>query len=201
MCIRDRPYAHAHTQMPFIEAIEDIKPDVLIGATGCPGTFNQSVIRKMCEHNARPVIFALSNPTSQAECTAEQAYAWSNGHVIFASGSPFAAVEYDGNRYQPGQGNNAYIFPGIGLGAIVAEAKLISDEMFLAAASTLAQCVTEEEIAAGSVYPKLTRIREVSLDIAVAVAKTAYAQALAQSEPPLNLRETIAQRMYDPHYE
>ncbi|BCD99318.1 malate dehydrogenase (oxaloacetate-decarboxylating)(NADP+) [Marinagarivorans cellulosilyticus] len=195
------PYAHAHTQMPFIEAIEDIKPDVLIGATGCPGTFNQSVIRKMCEHNARPVIFALSNPTSQAECTAEQAYAWSNGHVIFASGSPFAPVEYDGNRYQPGQGNNAYIFPGIGLGAIVAEAKLISDEMFLAAASTLAQCVTEEEVAAGSVYPKLTRIREVSLDIAVAVAKTAYAQALAQSEPPLNLRETIAQRMYDPHYE
>ncbi|HEY7771908.1 MAG TPA: NAD-dependent malic enzyme [Marinagarivorans sp.] len=194
------PYAHNHEAMGFIDAIDSVKPDVLIGATGCPGTFDQRVIRKMCEHNRHPVIFALSNPTSQAECTAEQAYAWSDGKAIFASGSPFGPVDYDGRRFQPGQGNNAYIFPGIGLGTIAAEAKLISDEMFLAAAKTLAQSVTPEEIERGSVYPKLTRIREVSLDIAVTVAQMAYEQGLAQAERPLNLKEAIANTMYDPHY-
>jgi malate dehydrogenase (oxaloacetate-decarboxylating)(NADP+) len=194
------PYAHAHATMPFIEAIEEIKPDVLIGATGCAGTFDQRVIRKMCEHNRHPIIFALSNPTSQAECTAEQAYAWSDGKAIFASGSPFSAVDYDGRTIQPGQGNNAYIFPGIGLGVISAAARLISDEMFLVAAATLAQSVTEQEISTGSVYPKLTRIREVSLNIATAVAQVAYEQGLAQNERPANLRESIAKSMYDPHY-
>ena len=195
------PYAHASDSMHFLEAIETIKPDVLIGATGSPGTFDQRVIRKMCDNHSHPIIFALSNPTSQAECTAEQAYAWSDGKAIFASGSPFDAVEYQGKTLKPGQGNNAYIFPGVGLGAIVAEAKLITDEMFLAAASTLAKSVDDNELALGSMYPKLTRIREVSLDIAVAVAEVAYEQGLAQAERPLDLKGTIAEKMYNPLYE
>ena len=195
------PYAHAHAPLNFIDAMDAIKPDVLIGATGSPGTFDQRIIRKMCEHNPQPIIFALSNPTSQAECTAEQAYAWSNGKVIFASGSPFAPVVYEGRTITPGQGNNAYIFPGIGLGAVAVEARLISDEMFLNAAQTLSLCLTEEELAGGSVYPKLTRIREVSLQIAVAVAQTAFEQNLAGIERPLDLRAFIAEQMYDPRYE
>jgi malate dehydrogenase (oxaloacetate-decarboxylating)(NADP+) len=194
-------YAHAHAPLNFIDAMEAIKPDVLIGATGSPGTFDQRIIRKMCEHNPKPIIFALSNPTSQAECTAEQAYAWSDGKVIFASGSPFAPVVYEGRTITPGQGNNAYIFPGIGLGAVVVGATLISDEMFLNAAQALSHCLTEEELAAGSVYPKLTRIREVSLQIAIAVAQTAFEQNLASIERPLDLRAFIAEQMYDPRYE
>ncbi len=195
------PYAHAHERLGFADAIDAVKPDVLIGATGCPGTFEQRIIRKMCDHHPTPIIFALSNPTSQAECTAEQAYAWSNGKAIFASGSPFGEVEYQGRRYRPGQGNNAYIFPGVGLGALFAEASLISDEMFLAAAHTLAQSVSDEELELGAVYPKLTRIREVSLAIAVSVAETAFEQGLARADKPHDLRHAIATAMYDPHYE
>lgn len=200
LMVHNKPYAHNNEKLHFIEAIDAIKPDVLIGATGSPGTFDQRIIRKMCEHNPSPIIFALSNPTSQAECTAEQAYAWSDGKAIFASGSPFGPVEFNDKRIQPGQGNNAYIFPGIGLGAIAIEAKLISDDMFLAAAATLAQCVSEQELSLGMVYPKLTRIRDVSLKIAMAVAQTAYEQDLAQLERPLNLKDHIASKMYDPKY-
>ncbi len=196
----NRPYAHQHENLHFIDAIDAIQPDVLIGATGCPGTFDQRIIRKMCDHNPHPVIFALSNPTSQAECTAEQAYAWSDGKAIFASGSPFGTVEYEGKMIQPGQGNNAYIFPGIGLGAITAEATLISDDMFLAAAKTLAQCVNKEELELGMVYPKLTRIRDVSLKIAVAVAQTAFEQGLTTLKRPLDLQAYVASHMYDPKY-
>ena len=194
------PYAHAHEPMGFADAIGAIRPDVLIGATGSPGTFDQRIIRKMCEHNPHPIIFALSNPTSQAECTAEQAYAWSDGKAIFASGSPFGPVTYNGNTFTPGQGNNAYIFPGVGLGVIATAARLISDEMFLSAASALANCINDEELSKGSVYPKLTRIRDVSLHIAVAVAETAFEQGLATIERPLDLRSYIAQHMYDPRY-
>ena len=195
------PYAHEHEGMNFLDALEEIKPDALIGATGSPGTFDQRVIRRMCDNHKHPIIFALSNPTSQAECTAEQAYAWSDGKAIFASGSPFSAVEYQGQVHKPGQGNNAYIFPGVGLGVVVAEARLITDDMFLAAANTLAKSVNDEELGFGSMYPKLTRIREVSLDIAVAVAEVAFEGGLARAERPLDLKSTIAEKMYDPHYE
>ena len=108
---------HEHEQMAFVPALDTIKPHILIGATGFPGTFTQEVIEHMSDINDRPVIFALSNPTSRAECTAEQAYEWSQGRAIFASGSPFGEIEYGNKTFRPGQGNNAYIFPGIGLGA------------------------------------------------------------------------------------
>ena len=194
------PYAHDHPQLNFIDAINSIKPQVLIGATGAPGTFTQEVVHLMAEINPRPVIFALSNPTSRAECTAEQAYEWSEGRAIFASGSPFSAVAFQGRTYRPGQGNNAYVFPGIGLGAIACNARIISDEMFLAAARTLAQMVLESDLAEGAIYPKLTDIRKVSLAIAVAVAEKAYEQNLARGPKSADLRQSIAESMYDPTY-
>ena len=152
----------------------------------------------MCAHNPRPVLFALSNPTSRAECTAEQAYEWSQGRAVFASGSPFGAVTYQGRVFRPGQGNNAYVFPGIGLGAIVCRARRIPDEFFLAAARTLAELVTARDLEHGSLYPPLSDIRRISLAIAVNVAKTAYTMKLARARRPRNLKSTIARFMYEP---
>ncbi|MEP1231386.1 MAG: NAD-dependent malic enzyme, partial [Litorimonas sp.] len=194
------PYAHDYEQLGFVEAIEAIKPHVLIGATGAPGTFTQEVIETMSKINERPAIFALSNPTSRAECTAKQAYQWSKGKAIFTSGSPFDAVVLDGKTHQPGQGNNAYVFPGIGLGAIACQAKNINDAMFLAAAKALAQQVSQESLDAGTLYPPLSDIREVSLNIAIAVAKTAYETGMAQSGEPEDIQAHIQEMMYEPNY-
>lgn len=195
----NEPYAHDAPPMPFLEAIDYVKPTVLIGATGRPGTFNETALAKMAAINDRPVIFALSNPTSNAECTAEEAYAWTRGQAIFASGSPFAAVEYDGRLFKPGQGNNAYIFPGIGLGAIACGARHISDGMFLASAQALAKSVSEESLKIGAIYPPLPEIRRVSLEIAAAVAEraTTEGEATVSSE---DWRASIAPTMYDPRY-
>lgn len=194
------PYAHRHKRASFLEAIQMIKPQVLIGATGHPGTFTREVVERMAEINEQPTIFALSNPTSRAECTAEQAYEWSRGRVIFASGSPFPPVDFEGKRYRPGQGNNAYIFPGIGLGAMASKARRVTDEMFLSAARTLADRVSEEDLAARAIYPPLTDIRDVSLAIATAVAEEAYARDLARQPRPEDLERAIAESMYDPRY-
>ena len=194
------PYAHAHAPCQFIDAIEQVRPNVLIGATGAANTFSQRVIRSMSHINRKPIIFALSNPTSQAECTAEQAYQWSDGRAIFASGSPFAPVHLGEQVLTPGQGNNAYIFPGVGLGALVAQAKVVSDDMFLVAANVLAQAVRPEELEQGLVYPSLQRIREVSLAIAEAVANCAYESGLAQNERPVSLRAPIQSEIYEPGY-
>lgn len=195
-----QPFAHDHAPMDLMEAIKDIKPHVLIGATGTPGTFTAEVVEAMSELNERPTIFALSNPTSRAECTAEQVYTWSKGKAIFASGSPFAEVDYQGQRFVPGQGNNAYIFPGVGLGAIACKVRSIGDDLFLTAAKTLAGMVNENDLHNGTLYPPMQNIRSVSLDIAVKVAEQAYAQGLAQEPRPGNLREFMAAKMYDPYY-
>ena len=194
------PYAHDYEQLAFVDAIKEIKPHILIGATGAPGTFTQEVIEAMSAINERPAIFALSNPTSRAECTAEQAYEWSDGRAIFTSGSPFDAVEMGGKTHQPGQGNNAYVFPGIGLGAIACQAKHIDDAMFLAAADALAHQVSQANLDAGTLYPPLSDIREVSLNIAVAVAEKAYETGLAQLERPAELKGHIESLMYKPDY-
>ncbi len=194
------PYAHDHPQLHFIDAIKSIRPHVLIGATGSPGTFTQEIVELMAEINHRPVIFALSNPTSRAECTAQQTYEWSGGQAIFASGSPFSAVTFQGKTYRPGQGNNAYVFPGIGLGAIACNARKVSDAMFLAAAGTLSEMVSEADLAEGAIYPPLADIRNVSLAIAVAVAEKAYQQDLATEPRPSDLHKWISNTMYDPTY-
>ncbi len=194
------PYAHDANQLNFIEAIDTIQPHVLIGATGAPGTFTETVVKHMCAINEKPVIFALSNPTSRAECTAEQAYQWSDGKAIFASGSPFGKVIYKNKVFYPGQGNNAYVFPGIGLGCIIAEAKIIPDDLFLTAAKTLANLVDENNLTEGALYPKLTQIRMLSLEIATAVAEKAYELKITKNEKPDNLKQIIKAYMYDPCY-
>ncbi len=194
------PYAHAHRRLGFVEAIHAIRPHVLIGATGAPGVFTPQALEAMADINRRPTIFALSNPTNQAECTAEEAYRWTQGRAIFASGSPFAPVDYDGRTFVPAQGNNVYIFPGIGLGAIAVETPHITDEMFLAAARTLADHVDQHDLDRGSLYPPLKTLRDVSLEIAVALAEEAYASGQVQGEPPADLRGYISGLMYDPSY-
>ncbi len=194
------PYAHDHEQADFVAAILALKPDVLIGATGAPGTFTEEVVRAMAEINERPAIFALSNPTTSAECTAEQAYEWSDGRAIFASGSPFDPVTHNGMTHRPAQGNNAYIFPGIGLGAVISEARLISEDMFLAAAAALAAEVSEDDIAEGAIYPRLTTIRQVSAKIAERVADVARDEGLAQVSSRDGYGQLIRDYMYDPSY-
>lgn len=174
-------YAHDHEPLNFAEAVAKIRPTALLGATGHGGSFTRDIIGLMAEINPRPIIFALSNPTSKAECTAEQAYGWSQGRAVFASGSPFDSVEYEGRRHVPGQGNNVYVFPGIGLGAVATRATRITEEMFLVAARTLADSVSTASLEMGSIYPPLGEIRAVSIAIAEAVAGVAHSSGLARA--------------------
>jgi len=195
-----KPYAHDYPGMDFATALESIKPNVLVGATGTPGAFTQAIVERLVSFHERPAIFALSNPTANAECTAEQAYTWSQGKAVFCSGSPFAPVELNGQVFRPGQGNNAYIFPGIGLGAVACRLSSITDDMFLEAAKTLANMVTEQDLNHGTMYPRLTEIRKVSLAIAVAVAQKAFRKGLAQMQEPENIDNFISEMIYQPGY-
>ena len=194
------PYAQDYDALSFTDAIKSIQPHILIGATGVGGTFTEEALRLMAKFNKRPAIFALSNPSSHAECTAQQAYEWTEGRAIFASGSPSAAVTYDNKTFNAGQGNNAYIFPGVGLGAVACDASRITEEMFLVAASTLAGMVNNEQLEKGAIYPPLNDIRTISLRIAIAVAEKAYDLNLAQKQRPADLEIAISQLMYDPTY-
>lgn len=154
----------------------------------------------MAEINERPIIFPLSNPTAKAECTADQAFEWSNGSVIFASGSPFPEVKVGERVLKPTQGNNAYIFPGVGLGAIAISASRITDSMLLAAADCLSKLATDADLKNGALYPPLPNLPEISLEIAVAVAEEAYKENLALKPRPENLKEYIKSIMYSPKY-
>lgn len=194
-------YAHDHAPCDgLLEAVKSLKPTILIGASGQPGAFTEEVVKAMATVNERPVVFALSNPTSKAECTAEEAYSWSGGRAVFASGSPFAPVTVNGRRYVPGQGNNAYIFPGVGLGIVCTGARRVTDAMFIAAARTLASLVREDELATGLVYPAIQRIHAVSHAIAVAVAEEVYARRLGTRPRPGDLAGYIRSQMFKPEY-
>jgi malate dehydrogenase (oxaloacetate-decarboxylating)(NADP+) len=196
------PYAHNYEHLrDFLSAVKSLRPTVIIGASGQPKAFTQSVLEAMAVYNQRPIVFAMSNPTSKAECTAEEAYIWTEGRAIFASGSPFAPTTFKGKTYVPGQANNAYAFPGIGLGIIACEAMSVTDEMFSVAAKALANAVSEADLAQGRIYPSLTKIREASAAIATAVAEVAYNQGIARKPKPDNLPTFIKSQMYEPKYQ
>jgi len=196
-----RPYAHEHAaQTDLVGAIRALEPTGLVGVSATGGSFTREVVEEMSHLNARPMIFALSNPTSRSECTAQQAYEWSGGQALFASGSPFDPVTLGSRTWVSRQGNNSYIFPGIGLGAIAVRSRRVTDEMFLAAARTLADQVSVEDLEQGSLYPPLSAVREVSARIAAAVAEVAFAQGHAGIERPVDLLAHVRSCMYDPVY-
>ena len=194
-------YAHEHAPVgDFLTAIKILKPTGIIGVAAVGGTFTPAVLEEMARLNERPIVFALSNPTSKAECDAAQAYRGTSGRALFACGSPFDPVQFNGKTFVPRQGNNSYIFPGVGLGAIVSRARHITDDMFMAAAHALAHLVSESDLEQGSLYPALPRIREVSAHIAKAVADTAGKSGLAGKPPAPDMLKHIQSQMYDPHY-
>jgi len=197
-----KPWAHEHEPVKnLLDAVHALKPTVLIGASGMGKTFTKEVVEAMSSFNEKPLIMALSNPTSQAECTAEEAYSWSKGKAIFASGSPFDPVEYEGKVFVPGQGNNAYIFPGFGLGVVMSGAIRVHDDMLLAASEALAAQVMDEEYGKGLIYPPFTKIRKISAEIAAKVAAKAYELGLASRLPrPADLVKYAESCMYSPVY-
>jgi malate dehydrogenase (oxaloacetate-decarboxylating)(NADP+) len=194
---------YAHEQAPiddYLTAIKTLKPTAIIGVAAVGGAFTPDVLKTMAELNERPIIFALSNPTSKAECSAEEAYRHTGGRALFACGSPYDPVDLNGRTFVPRQGNNSYIFPGVGLGVIASGSRLVTDEMFMAAAHTLANAVSEADLKQGSLYPSLPRIREVSAQIGAAVAGVAYQRGLALGPTPNDLVGVVQAQMYDPHY-
>ncbi|KAG5523486.1 hypothetical protein RHGRI_035330 [Rhododendron griersonianum] len=197
-----KPWAHEHQPVKeLVDAVKSIKPTVLIGSSGAGRTFTKEVIEAMSSFNEKPIILALSNPTSQSECTAEEAYTWSKGRAIFASGSPFGPVEYNGKVYLSGQANNAYIFPGLGLGLIISGAIRVHDDMLLVASETLAAEVSQENFDKGLIYPPFTNIRKISAHIAAKVAAKAYELGLATRLPrPNDLIAYAESCMYSPNY-
>jgi malate dehydrogenase (oxaloacetate-decarboxylating)(NADP+) len=196
-----KPYAHDHPPAAdLLAAVESLKPTALIGVSAQPNTFTEPVVRAMASAHERPVIFPLSNPTSKSECSAEQAWRWTEGRAIFASGSPFPVHSMGGNTLVPGQANNAYIFPGLGLGVLAVRARRVTDAMFHAAARALAVQVSPESLAHGTLFPPLPTIRKVSAGVAVAVAEVAYDAGLAALKRPADLRGFIEATMYQPGY-
>ncbi len=194
-----KPFAHDYAKCTdFVEAIKMIKPTGIIGVAAQPRTFTTEVLEEMSKLNERPIIFALSNPTSRAECTAEEAYRVTKGKALYASGSPFAPVEYEGKTFVPRQGNNSYVFPALGLGAVFSRSKWMPDGMFLVAAKKLAELVTDADLEQGSLYPSLDDIRPVSVKIGAAVAAYAYDNGLAGNERPQDLEKAVEAFMYRP---
>ena len=165
-----------------------------------PGMFTETVVRAMAAANERPMVFPLSNPTSKCECTAEDAIQWSDGRAIVATGSPFDPVDYNGKRHRIGQGNNAYIFPGVGLGVWVGMVRRITNGMFLAGAKALAEKVTDKDLAEVSVYPELTRIRECSHAVACAVIRRAVDEGHADKGVLADLEDRVEKAMWSPEY-
>jgi malate dehydrogenase (oxaloacetate-decarboxylating)(NADP+) len=196
-----RPYAHDHAQAPdFVSAMKAIKPTAIVGVAAVGKSFTRDVLEEMARLNERPIVFALSNPTSQAECTAQEAYLWTAGRALFACGSPFDPVTIQGKTHVPRQGNNSYVFPGVGLGLIACGARRATDEMFLAAARELADLVTDQDLEQGSLYPPLARVREISARIAAAVAEVAFARGLAGVPRPVDPLALVRTKMYEPTY-
>src|SRR6202030_260045 len=191
------PYAHQHPPInDFVHAIEAIKPSAIIGVSTVAKAFNQRVIEAMSRVNERPIIFPYSNPTSHSECTAEEAYRWSEGRAIFASGSPFPPVALNDKTYIPGQGNNVYIFPAVGLAVYATRATRVTDEMFIAAARAVAEQVTPAELEVGLIYPPQSDILKTELNAAERVAEIIFKRDLARVPAPENIAQFIRSQTY-----
>src|SRR5712675_1313282 len=196
-----RPFAQDRQPIAtFVEAVKALKPTGIIGVSGIPKLFTREVVEAMAELNQRPIIFPYSNPTSRSECSAEEAYRWSGGRAIFASGSPFPPVDIGGRKFVPNQGNNVYIFPAMALALFATEAERVTDEMFLTAAQAIAEQVTEENLAAELIYPPRERIFASSLHVAERVAASIFDQGLARVPRPTDVGELIRSRVYRPVY-
>jgi malate dehydrogenase (oxaloacetate-decarboxylating)(NADP+) len=196
-----RPYAHDHeTITELVSTIHSIRPTALIGLSTHAEAFSEIVIRSLAAVQARPIIFALSNPTTNAECTADQAYRWSDGRAVFASGSPSSEICVNGRLHVPSQANNSYVFPGVGLGVVVSGARRVTDAMFLAAADALADNVSDEDLARGSVLPPLGQIREACVRVAADVARMATTEGLAEWPAAADPTATVRAAMYRPEY-
>ena len=194
-------FAHDHPHLPDLAAsVQALRPTVLIGVSGQTGKFDKNILKAMAQYNEAPVILALSNPTSKSECTAAEAYTWTDGRAVFASGSPFEPVTLGGRTLVPGQCNNAYVFPGMGLGITTTRTRHVTDEMFLTAAKTLGQATSISDFKLGRLFPAIKDIRRVSLEIAVNVAEVAYSQGLARQVRPDDLEAFIRPQMYEPYY-
>ncbi len=187
-------------QISLAEAVANVKPTILIGSSATPGLFTREVVEEMSQCNERPIIFPLSNPTSKAECTPEEAIEWSGGRAIVATGSPFPPVEYNGRSYRIGQGNNAFLFPGLGLGITVARARRVTDGMILESAKALANMVTEADLGQAAVFPELPRIRDCSHAVACAAIRKAVEEGHAEADILENLEETVRRAMWVPEY-
>ncbi|KGO97296.1 NAD-dependent malic enzyme [Flavobacterium enshiense] len=184
----------------FAEAVLRIKPTAILGVSTVGGAFNQQVIENMSLVNDQPIIFPYSNPTSHSECTAEDAYKWSKGKAIFASGSPFASVTYEGKTFTPGQGNNVFIFPAMGLAIFATQAKRITDEMLIVAAEAVAEQISDEDFQKGLIYPHVDNIAQVSLNVAEKIAEEIFNSGLADVDRPEDIRAFIKSKMYEPDY-
>ena len=197
-----KPYAHPHAPVKnFVDAIESVKPTAIIGVSTVAKAFNQRVIEAMARINQRPIIFPYSNPTSHSECTAEEAYRWSEGRAVFASGSPFPPVRWRDRTFVPGQGNNVYIFPAIGMAIYATRAKLITDEMFVAAAHAVAERVTKAELDVGLIYPPQSEILKTELYAAQHVAEVIFMDGLARVPQPKDIGAFIQSQTYKPEYQ
>jgi malate dehydrogenase (oxaloacetate-decarboxylating)(NADP+) len=196
-----QPYAHQHAPTrDFVAAIESIKPTTIIGVSTIGGAFNQKVVEAMSKINDRPVILALSNPTEHAECTPEQAYTWSKGKAIYAAGVQFAPVHLDGQTFLPGQANNFYIFPAIGMAIFATQAKRVTDEMFIEAGQAVADQVPPELLKQGLLYPLQSNILETEIQTAARVAKLVFDAGLARVERPDDMVAFIREHVYTPKY-
>lgn len=197
------PYAHPHAPMKlgdFAKAVEEFRPTTIIGVSTTGGAFNKQVVEAMSRVNERPVILALSNPTEKAECTAEQAYAWSNGKALYAAGVQFAPVSYGGKTFLPGQANNFYIFPAVGMAIYATRAKRVTDQMFIEAARGVADQVSAAQLEQGLLYPLQSNILETELKTAARVAALVFDSGLAGVERPKDVEAFVRSHVYVPQY-
>ncbi|MEJ5155046.1 NAD-dependent malic enzyme [Gluconobacter wancherniae] len=194
-------FAHSHAATKDLaEAVRTIKPTILIGVSTHAGGFTEEVVRTMASINDKPVIFALSNPTDKAECTAEQAYLWTEGRALFAAGVQFDDVTLNGKTLTPGQANNFYIFPAVALAVWATQARRITDEVFLEAAKATAEQVTMEQRAHGLLFPPQKDVLRVEINTAIKVARQIFKSGLAQVPEPEDIVDWIEAKLYRPEY-